>query len=298
MKVLVLGGTGSIGSAVVQVLQERGHEVLALGRSSEARRSLRDAGAIPIEGDLRHPAGWVDIVEDVDSVIQAAAAWGNDMGDLDRRAVELLLDALRHDDSAKPFVYTGGCWLYGETGDTVATEETPLNPIASFAWAIPTMQKVLSASHIRGMVIHPAMVYERDGGVFRHMFEDAKQLGYIRIVGGESVRWPLVHRMDLARLYALMIETGKQGDVYNAAAIDGVSVGAISRTIAGRVGIQTEPVVCDVEHAKSFLGYWAEGYVLDQQMSGRKAMAALAWHPEHTDAIADLATATGIVRTR
>ncbi len=41
MKVLVLGGTGSIGGAVVRVLQERDHEVLALGRSAEACELLR-----------------------------------------------------------------------------------------------------------------------------------------------------------------------------------------------------------------------------------------------------------------
>jgi nucleoside-diphosphate-sugar epimerase len=289
MRVFVLGGTGSIGSAVVQVLQERGHKVLALGRSSEACQLLREAGAIPIDGNMRDPMKWVDIVDNVDGVIQAAAVWGNEMGDVDCRAVEVLLEAMRHRDSAKSFVYTGGCWLYGETGDVVATEKTPLNPIASFAWAIPAMQMILSASHVRGMVIHPAMVYERNGGVFRHFFEDAKQLGYIRVIGGEHVRWPLVHRMDLAGLYVLMIEKGKQGDVYNAAAIEGVSVGAIVRTIANRLGIKTKPIVCDVERAMSSLGNWAEGYALDQQMSGRKAMAELGWYPEHTDVIADIA---------
>lgn len=289
MRVFVLGGTGSIGSAVVQVLQERGHNVLALGRSSEARQSLREAGATPVVGDLRGPMKWVDIVDNVDGVIHVAAAWGTEMGDVDRHAVEVLLKRMPRNDPVKFFVYTGGCWLYGGTGDVVATERTPLNPIASFAWAIPTMQMVLSASHIRGMVIHPAMVYERNGGVFRHFFEDAEQLGHIRVIGGEHVRWPLVHRMDLARLYVLMIEKGKQGDVYNAAAIEGLSVGIIARTIGSRLGINAKPVACHVENVVSSLGSWAEGYALDQQMSGRKAVAELGWRPEHTNVISDIA---------
>ena len=35
--------------------------------------------------------------------------------------------------------------------------------------------------------------------------------------------------MDLAQLYALMLEQGKQGDVYNAAVIHGVPIGMITR---------------------------------------------------------------------
>jgi hypothetical protein len=37
------------------------------------------------------------------------------------------------------------------------------------------MQLILSTPDGRGMLIHPAMVYERNGGVFRNSFEDAKQ---------------------------------------------------------------------------------------------------------------------------
>ncbi len=230
MKVLVLGGTGSIGCAVVRVLQERNHEVLALCRSAEACELLRKTGATPIEGDLRDPVQWIDIVKDVDGIVHAAAAWGEDMEAIDRRATEALLETLQHGPSSKAFIYTGGCWLYGETGDVVATEQSPLNPIASFTWSIPIMQMVLSASYIRGMVIHPAMVYERNGGVFEHIFEDAK-----------------------------------------------------------RLGITADPVVCDVASAVTEIGAWAEGYALDQQMSGQKAIEQLGWRPKHVDVIADIA---------
>lgn len=289
MQVLVLGGTGSIGGAIVQALQERGHGVLSLGRSAEACQLLRQAGATAVHGDLTDPAKWIDVVEHVDAVVQAAAAWGDDMGNVDRQVVEALLHKSRHGNSAKTVIYTGGCWLYGETGDVVATEETPFNPLASFAWAIPNMQLVLGCPDIRGMVIHPAMVYERNGGVFEHIYEDARKLGHVRVIGGEHVRWPLVHRADLAQLYVKMLEKGKQGDVYNAAALQGVPIGTITRTIARRLGIKTDPVVCDIELSKSQFGDWAEGYALDQQMSGQKAMDRLGWSPKHIDVIADIA---------
>ena len=95
------------------------------------------------------------------------------------------------------------------------------------------------------MVIHPAMVYERNGGVFSHIFEDAENLGLVQVIGGEDVRWPLIHREDLAQLYALMLENGKQGDVYNGAAIDGVPIGTVTRAIAARLGIDADPKVLE-----------------------------------------------------
>ena len=288
MKVLLLGGTGSIGGAVLRVLLERGHEVLALGRSPGSRKILKDAGAVPVEGDLEDPGKWIDCVDGVDGVIQAAAVWGDEMDEIDRRVAEVLLAKLKSDSPHKAFIYTGGCWLYGETGDAVATEATPLIPPPSFAFAVPTVQMVLSSSRVRGMVIHPAMVYERNGGVFKHIFEDAKSLGLVRVIGAENVRWPLIHRDDLAQLYALMLEKGKQGDVYNGAAIDGVPIGTITRAIAARLGIKAEPTVLDVEGAKARIGDWAEGYAIDQQMSGEKARRVLGWRPAHEDVIADV----------
>jgi nucleoside-diphosphate-sugar epimerase len=288
MKIFVLGGTGSIGGAIVQVLQERNHEVVSLGRTPEACKLLRSAGAIPVEGDLRDPTKWIDTCDNVDGVVQAAAVWEDQMGTIDRRAADAILLRLQSGDSTKAFVYTGGCWMYGETGNSVATEDSALDPLASFAWAIPTIRSVLTARNVRGMVIHPAMVYERDGGVFAHIFEDAEKLGYVRVVGGENVRWPMVHRMDLARVYVLMLERGERGDVYNAATNHGVSIGKITRAIAGRLGINAAPVVCDIKTAVAEMGSWAEGYAIDQQMSGQKARSQLGWRPEYEDVFAEI----------
>jgi len=288
MKVFVLGGTGSIGGAVVQTLRERNHEVFALGRTSEACELLQLAGATPVKGDLADPTTWISICDSVDGIVHAAAVWGDQMGKIDRQTVEAILSRLHSGGITKAFVYKGGCWLYGETGDSVATEESPFSPLASFAWSLDSIKLVLKATHVRGMVIHPAMVYERDGGVFEQIFEDVKNHGYARVVGGENVRWPLVHRIDLAQVYALMLERGQSGDMYNVATNDGVPIGAITRAITSRLGIDSEPVVYDTKTAISEIGSWAEGYALDQQMSGAKARSELGWRPLYEDVFAEI----------
>jgi dihydroflavonol-4-reductase len=50
--VLVTGGTGFIGRAIVQQLLERGDDVNALARSEASARTLRELGAEPVQGDV------------------------------------------------------------------------------------------------------------------------------------------------------------------------------------------------------------------------------------------------------
>ena len=113
-------------------------------------------------------------------------------------------------------------------------------------------------------------------------------MGYVRVVGSEHTRWPLVHTEDLALLYALMLEKGRHGDVFNAAAVEGYPIGEITRCIARKLGLPPVPKVLGIAQAVEAYGPWAEGYAIDQQMSGRKAMAQLDWQPIHLDPIADI----------
>jgi dihydroflavonol-4-reductase len=52
-EVFVTGGSGFLGRAVVELLVARGERVLALARSSEARRTLEELGAEAVVGDVR-----------------------------------------------------------------------------------------------------------------------------------------------------------------------------------------------------------------------------------------------------
>lgn len=287
-RVLVLGATGSIGGAVADVLRNRGHLVSCLVRSIRAEKKMQEAGFDTIRGDIRNPGDWIDAVRQFDSVIPVAITWSDDMADVDRRLTASLLDALATPNADKAIIYTSGCWVYGNTGDQIATESFPHDPLPAFAWGADTAKQVQEDRRVRGMVIFPAMVYERDGGVFEPMIADAHKSNQIRIVGSEKTRWPLVHREDLAHLYCLMLERGLQGSAYNGAAIVGMEVGRISNVLSERLGLKLGPKILPVDEAISQIGAWAEGYGLDQQMSGDKAITELGWDPKHTDILADL----------
>lgn len=288
MKVLVLGGTGSIGSAVVEAFTARRHEVTALARTAAATEQLTCRGARVLPGDIREPAAWISSVDGVDAVIHAAATFSADAAAIDRVLLDALLTRLGASPSQRAFVYTGGCWLYGATGESIATEESPFAAPAAWAWSVGHLTRVLDADSCRGMVVHPAMVYERDGGVLGRFHDDLAAFGRVRVVGSESVRWPLVHRQDLGLLYCLMAERGTQGSSYNGAAVESISVGALARAMTRRTGVAAGPIVRPVEEVVAELGEWASGFAIDQRMSGAKARRELGWTPTHTDPIAEI----------
>src|SRR5260370_3329517 len=57
MKIFLTGGSGYIGSATALRLKKAGHDVLALVRSEEKGRHLKEAGLKPAGGGPAHPPG-------------------------------------------------------------------------------------------------------------------------------------------------------------------------------------------------------------------------------------------------
>src|SRR5690348_11382103 len=72
MRVFITGGTGLIGSAVVDELLDHGHTVLALARSEESAFKLRSAGAEPISGGLADVDALREGTAQADGVIHLA----------------------------------------------------------------------------------------------------------------------------------------------------------------------------------------------------------------------------------
>jgi nucleoside-diphosphate-sugar epimerase len=284
VRIFVLGGTGSIGSPIVRELDKRGHEVWALARSDVSAAKLRGCGATPVEGDIAAPARWIARLPPIDAVIHAACDFATEMGAIDARLLDGLLPSLAAQPKRPRFIYTGGCWLFGATGDEVATEDTPFRPQPAFAWMVPHLARILTSPEVDGIVIHPAMVYTADGGVFRRFAREAIERDAIRVVESEAIRWPLVYAEDLADLYVLALERAPARSSYIGAAIDGFSVGRIARAFAKRFGTRhREPQIVSPDAIAAELGEWARGFGLDQQLSGAKARRELGWQPRHLD---------------
>ncbi len=290
VRVLVLGGTGSVGAPIVRELLSRGHGVWGLARSEASAAKLRKAGAIPISGDIAFPEPWAARLPQVDAVIHTACDFNTDMSAVDAGLLDTLLPALAAQPKKPRFIYTGGCWLFGATGDELAIEQSPMRPLPAFAWMVPQLRRILAADEVDGIVIHPAMVYAGAAGVFRHFAREAVERDAIRVVGSEHVRWPLVHSDDLALLYVLALERAPARSSYIGASIDGLAVGRIARAFAGRFGARRpEPEIMSTDAIAAELGEWARGRALDQRLSGEKARRELGWQPRHLDPEGEIA---------
>lgn len=285
MRIFLLGGTGFIGSHVLRRLVEAGHEVIGLARSETSADRLRAAGAVPLRGDLRAPAQWVAEIPAVDGVIHAASDFGDDMGPVETALLDALLPVLGAMPKPPRFIYTGGCWLFGATGERVAIEDSPFVPLPAFGWMIDNMRRVLDAPEVSAAVIHPAMVYSAAGGVFSSFMEAMRDGVPVDVIGSEQVVWPLVHAEDLAELYLRVLEKAQPGSVYNGSAMDGLAVAEIVAAVARQVGTGRPDIrIVSADRAAERLGEWARGYAISQRLSGGKARRELGWKPVHGDA--------------
>lgn len=299
MQVFVLGGTGSIGRSVVAELVRRKHRVVGLSRSETSDNTLAAIGAKPFRGDLLQPAQWVDAAVSADAIIQVAATFGDDMGDVDAKAMNALIGASNRQSEPTRLIYTGGCWLYGETGDDIATEDRRFDPLPPFAWMVHHAEMLLQAPKLNTAIIHPAMVYDMDtGGVFRRFLAAAQGNRPIEVWGNAATRWPLVHSRDLARAYCDLVPRADLAGHFNAAAENGVPVGQIAAAIASAYGSAPELVVRDTKDVMNEYGAWAQGPTLDQQMSSQKLHAATGWSPsvsDYTQPIADMVSGDSVM---
>jgi nucleoside-diphosphate-sugar epimerase len=283
MKVFILGGTGLIGGAVTRELVSAGHQVRGLCRSPQSGARLTELGAEPVHGDLSRPVLWQENLLWADVLIHSAASFCDRMAAIDDAVVRAVIAAGRIRKTPLRVIYTGGAWLYGETGDRVAVEDHPLIPVDAFAWMARNARQLERAPGLDTAILHPAQVWHTGGGAFDRMLDLARRRLPIEIHGGLNVRWPLVHRDDLARAYRLLAERPGVTGSFNIAGEEGTPLRRIFHEIVKATGHDGSYIVRSRDWVRRTRGSLAEGPALDQQMSSAKAREVLGWQPRHTD---------------
>lgn len=296
MKVFLTGATGYIGSAVSEKLLAAGHEITGLARSEEAARKLEASGASAWPGELHDSENISRAVRAADGVIHMASTGGPDAAQADAQAVDAILDAL--DQTSKPFIYTSGTWVLGNTNDRVADEETPLDPTPLVAWRPAQEQRVLAAaaSGVRSIILRPGMVYGRGGGSVGEMIQSGHEKGTVRFVGTGENRWSLIHVDDLADLYVKALEKAPAGTLLMVAAGESMRVREIAEAASHAAGAGGRVESWPVEQARELLGLYADALVLDQQVSAAKATQLLGWTPKAPSLLEELAQNSAAAR--
>ena len=285
MNIFLTGATGYIGSAVADALMKAGHSVTGLARSDEAAGKLRLKGVASHPGDLKSPASLTAAASALDGVIHTGTT--ND-GRVDQAAIRAMLDALK--GSGKPFVYTSGVWVLGDTGDRVADETAPLNPIALVSWRPEVERIVLDSAKqgVRAIVLRPALVYGRAGGIPADLVKSATENGAARYVGTGHNRWPVIDVDDLADLYLRAVERAAAGTLLLAADSSTHRVQEIAEAASAGAGKNGRTESWPLDQARKTLGAYADALVLNQRVSSARATTLLGWKPRAAGILEDL----------
>lgn len=267
MKILLTGGTGYVGSAVLDALVTAGHQVTAIVRSQASSLKVTDQGATGIIGDLFDPVWLAAEMRGHDAAIHTAA--GSDERDpaLNDAVITAAIEAFTGTD--RIFIHTGGIWTYGN--DPAISEEHEAQPPSITAWRPEGEQSVLQA-RFKASVVQPGIVYGRGKGI-PAMLVAAVADGATHLIGTGDQHWTTVHVDDLADLYVRVLEQAPGGKAYVAVSGDNPTVRELGEALA-------ETVVPESPEATiERLGGFGEALLLDQQATGNRARQELGWLP-------------------
>lgn len=281
MRVFVTGATGYIGFAVATAFARAGHRVSGLVRNDAKAARLAAQEIEPVRGTLSEPASYAAVARESAVLIHTAFDYSADGVRTDKIAVSALLDACREAPEPRTLIFTSGAWVYGDTGDRLVDEATPLNPIALVAWRPAHEHLVLATPGVRGLVIRPGCVYGGRGGLTGAWFAAASTGKAPTVVGDASARWTMVHLDDLADAYVRAAESGLGGEVFNVSDRSRFTVVELATAAARAAGYRAEIRVLPLADARKTMGDFADALALNQHVDARKAVRRLGWQPRH-----------------
>ena len=285
MQVLITGGSGYLGRATVRALQAHGHQAVALVRSDDAARRVESIGAVPVRGGLTDAELLGRTAEDADAAIHLAQDYGPDTAAVDLAAATAIQDGL----GARPYVHTGGVWVYGNTHRMV-DETAPQSPPPVTAWRADNEKQVLARAAEGGhpVLVMPGVVYGHGGGLVEQFLAKSARAGSAHYIGRGENRWAMVHVDDIAQLYVAAL-SAPAGSIY--AGVDDTQsptmrqVAEAVSIAAGRPGTASSITMRQARHE---FGPLADAFALDQRLSSARARRELNWAPADREILGGL----------
>lgn len=205
MKALVTGGTGFIGSHVVDLLVKNGHSVRLFSRKLELPERLEGQSVQVFKGDLNDPDSVLDAMEGMDVFFHIGEI-RNTTRSASARNTSLVERVVEHLPTAKirRFVFISSITVAGIPSQVPADEETVPSVVLrdqyteykrACEWIITDQCR--DAEYV---ILRPAFVYGPRSRSLGRMIELVKRLGPIGLpfVGNGRSLGPFVQVQDLA----------------------------------------------------------------------------------------------------
>ncbi len=223
MRASITGGTGFIGSHLIDALLARNYEVSCLIRSSSNLRWLKGKNIRFVKGDLFDDGTLKELVAGADRVFHLAGVVKSKTEEgyfrSNVEATRNLLEAcVTHAPSLDKFIHVSSQTAVGPSPDLSrpVTEESPCSPLTAYGRSKRAGEEVVLSyrDRIPVTIIRPPAVYgPRDTEIF--IFFQTIRRGLNPMIGFGDKRLSLIHSADLVEGLLLAAESPRSaGEIY------------------------------------------------------------------------------------
>ncbi len=298
-RVLVTGGAGYVGAALVPKLARRGchvvvYDLMIYGEDVFDRAALDPGKLTVVKGDIRDQALLRRAMAGVDAVIHLACISNDPSFELNPALGKSInLDAFRplveiaRDAGVRRFIYASSSSVYGVKSEPRVSEDTPLEPLTDYSRYKAECETILAESQtddFTTVVIRPATVCgysprQRLDVIVNILANHAYHNRKIKVFGGSQLR-PNIHIADMTDLYLQLLEEPSQkiaGQVFNAG-YQNHKVEDLAEMVRREIGDDVAVARTPTDDIRSY------------HISSRKIADRLGFKPRHTveEAVADL----------
>ncbi len=215
MKVLVTGGTGYLGRAIVNALSARGHQVVLFARSASATA----LPGRPVDGDIRDADAVHGAAEGCHAIIHMAALvsiWRRRVRDFDEINVNGLRNVLAAAKTAgvRKVLYTSSFLALPPAGRTEPLQANDYQRTKVVAEQIAVRAEDAGTPLIR---LYPGVMYGpgefTEGNLVGRMVRDHLRRKLPGLIGPRRI-WSYSYVEDVARGYVEALERGRVGMHY------------------------------------------------------------------------------------
>ena len=248
MKILVTGGTGFTGKALVRRLLDDGHEVVALDyKEGLQTEELRNWGASVVLGSVTDKKLVNRCVEGVEVVHHLAAAF-REMNvpqsyywDVNVQGTRNVLEAAQT-HGVRKVIYCSTCGVHGNIDDPPGGEEAPIQPADYYQRTKYEAEPVVQEFFDRGLktvILRPAAIYgPGDPERFFMIFKRVARGTFPMFGNGKTYYHPL-YVDNLVDACLLAMQDGKgDGQAYLIADEEYVEIEELVRRVGKALGVE------------------------------------------------------------
>jgi len=247
MRVLVTGGTGFTGTALVKRLIEEGHTVVALDYKEGLQCDvLRAHGAEIIIGSVTDPQAVERSMKDVELVFHLAAAFrelnkpDSFYEDVNVGGTRLVLAAARR-HGVRKFIYCSTCGVHGNVDHPPANEDAPIQPADYYQrtkYEAEPFVHQMAAPDLETVILRPAAIYgPGDPERFFMIFKRVARGTFPMFGNGRTLYHPL-YIDNLVEAFLLCMPSGAgNGRTYLVADEHYYPIEEIVRAVARALGV-------------------------------------------------------------